>query len=92
MYTIMAARSAGREAIVSRHRLSLVNISIYLDKFMRAGYQQAVEILNMSAMRTQEGNKARTASSKQCRWQPGAARKQSRHFCLYNGDVIVILK
>ena len=41
-----------------------VNISIYLDKFMRAGYQQAAEMIIKSNIRTQEGNKARTASSR----------------------------
>ena len=68
-------------ASVGRHRLSPVSISIYFDKFMRAGYQQAVEMLNMSSILTQEGNKVRTAWSKQCRWWPGVARKQSQHFC-----------
>ena len=58
----MAARSAGRQDSVDRHCLFLVNISIYLDKFICAGYQQAVEILNMSNISTQEGNKARTKS------------------------------
>ena len=37
---------------VCRHRLFLVSILIYLDRFMRAGYQQAVEILNMSNLWT----------------------------------------
>ena len=55
---------AGREDSVSRHRLSLVNISIYLYEFMRAGYQQAIEILNMSNIWTQGRNKAWTESSR----------------------------
>ena len=37
----------------------LVNISIYLDKFMRAGYQQTAEMLYLSNIWTQEGIKER---------------------------------
>ena len=63
MYTNVRPEQAGREDSVGRHRLFLVNISIYLDKFMRAGYQQAAKMLYLSNIRTLEGNKARTASS-----------------------------
>ena len=45
MITIALVEQDGREASVGRHRLSLVNISIYLDKFMCAGYQQAAEMI-----------------------------------------------
>ena len=63
MKTVMAlVEQAGREASLVQHRLFLVNISIYLDKFMRAGYQQAADMLYISNIRTQEGNKARTKS------------------------------
>ena len=37
-------KTAGK---LSRHHLFLVNISIYLDKFMLAGYQQAAEMINI---------------------------------------------
>ena len=40
-----------------------VNISVYFDKFIRAEYQQAVEIY-LSNIRTQEGNKAQTESTR----------------------------
>ena len=53
---------AVREDSMGRHRLSLVNILIYLDKFMRAGYQQAAEMLYLSNIQTEERNKARTES------------------------------
>ena len=65
MHTIMAARPAGREASVGQHHLSLVNISIYLDKFMHAGYKQTAEMLYLSNIGTQEGNKARIESTRQ---------------------------
>ena len=64
MTTMALVEQAGREASVGRNRLSLVNISLYMDKFMCAEYQQTAEMLYWSDSRTQEGNKARRASSR----------------------------
>ena len=49
-------KTAGK---LSRYRLSLDDISIYLYKFMSAGYQQAAEMIIKSNIRTQEDKKAR---------------------------------
>ena len=60
MITMALVEQDGREASVGRHRLSLVNISICLNKFMRAGYQQTAEMLYLSNIQTQEGNNTST--------------------------------
>ena len=64
MTTMALVEHAGREASACRHRLSLVNISIHMDEFMLAGYQQTAEMVYISNIRTQEGNKARTESTR----------------------------
>ena len=65
MTTMALVEHAGREDGVGQHCLSLVNISIYLDKCMPAGYQQTAGMLYLSNIRTQEGNKARTELTRQ---------------------------
>ena len=84
---VARAGQAGHEASVCRHRLSLFNISIYLDKFMLAGYQLAAEMLYLSNIWTQEGNQAQTASTqfqnmagRHFRASQTGDRKQSLHF------------
>ena len=95
MHTIMAVSSAGREASMGQHRLSLVNISIYLDKFMLAGYKQTAEMLYLSNIRTQEENKARIASTNYFKtWRAGTveqARPGTQFISAFilNGDVIL---